>query len=167
MRRVSPSVTKTNTYINALSIQHGLPVTQPQGFGVFVLKHIIPPLFLPIRSYIPSSVLKHTPVRRDISSLSARQRRICVIGPVAFASTVWWIFWRACGRLLYRRCKDKRKTREEWKNGEGGLEVAINRVGWGCVCVCWGWGVPCDDKSSSRLIYLACSHHYPVSETAN
>lgn len=28
-------------------------------------------------------------------------------------------------------------------------------------------GGPCNDKSSSRLIYLACSHHYPGGETAN
>jgi len=56
---------------------------------------------------------------------------------------------------------DAAKTREKHREWEkGGLEVVINRVGWGV-------GVPCNDKSSSRLIYLACSHHYPVSETAN
>lgn len=53
---------------------------------------------------------------------------------------------------------DDTKTREKQRAREKGVRGG-DKQSW--------VGGPCNDKSSSRLIYLACSHHYPVSETAN
>lgn len=80
--------------------------------------------------------LNRTPVLQDIFFFSTQQGRICLISSAALYLYSWRIFSEYVGGC-YRCGKKTKKTKEEkhreWE--KGGLEVVINRVGWGDV---WG-----------------------------